>query len=86
MKVLVATRLIWPLLAYATPDRKSIRRRETSLPVDSRFNTTVRLALSWSAMVEASSKRSGLTSTTCNWVVALMFTTLLLCCLTSGCS
>ena len=27
--------LIWPLLAYATPDRKSIRRRETSLLADS---------------------------------------------------
>ena len=64
IKVLLATRLICPLLAYATPERKSTRRRETSLLVDSRFSTTVRLLFRWSAMVLASSNRSGLTSTT----------------------
>ena len=31
----------------------------------------------WSATVEASSNRSGFTSTTCSWVVAWMLTTLL---------
>ena len=78
------TRLIWPLLAYATPDRKSIRRRETSLLADSRFSTQY----AWRELVRNAGRI----------VKALRFdqndlqlgrrvdvTTLLLCCLISCC-
>ena len=49
-----------------------------SLLVDSRLSTTVRFSRRWSAISLAFSNRSGLTSTTCSWVVVWMLTTLLL--------
>ena len=63
----VAIFLMEPSMEYATPDKKSIRRREVSLFVLSRLRTTVHLFSKWSAIWDTLSKVWG--RTTCIWML-----------------